>query len=88
MQIMVNDQVAVFVQLVLPVAVFDIDIITGVVLAAFFADRKEDGVVINFGTKFVVPFLHKQNTGFGAGVGLEGVAVQTRQQPESGRVGR
>jgi len=75
MQIMVNDEMAVLVEFILSVAVLDINIITGVVLAAFFNDREENRVIINFGTLFVVTFLNKQNTRFSARVWLEGVAV-------------
>jgi hypothetical protein len=65
---MVNDQMPVSVQLVLSVIAFDIDVIAGVVLAAFLGDGKKDGIVVYLGTKLVIPLLDEQDTGFGAGV--------------------
>ena len=63
------------VKFVLTVAIFDIDVVAGVVLAAFFRYGKKNWVVIDFGAKLVVPFLHKQHAGFCSGMRFEGVAV-------------
>ena len=72
---MVNNQVAVFIQLVLTAAVFYIDIIAGIILAAFLTHRKQDRVVIDSWTEIIVLLLHKQDAGFGSGMGFESVAV-------------
>lgn len=86
-QIVVDNQVSVFVQLIPSVLVFEVNIIAGVVFAAFFAYGKEDGIVIHFGAKFIVPFLHEQHAGFGAGVRFEGVAVQSYDGEDAGAIG-
>ena len=75
-KVVVNDQVAVFIELVGAVAVFEIDIIAGSVLAAIFADSKEDGVIFFFRAEFLIPFLHKQNTSLGASMRFEGILMQ------------
>ena len=86
-QIVVDNQVSVFVQLVLSGSILEVNIIAASVFAAFFAHGKEDGVVIHFGAKFIVPFLHEQHAGFGAGMRFEGVAVQSHDGEDAGPLG-
>ena len=79
-QVVFYDQMSTIVQFVLSAFVKDINVVTGVVLAAFLAHGKENRIVILLGAegalpRIVVPFLQEQHAGFGAGVGLEGVAV-------------
>ena len=78
---MLDDHVAVVVKERLAVLPFLVDVVAGVVLAAVLAGGEEDGVVLGARAKrpgvwVVVPFLQEENAGLGAGMRLEGVAVE------------
>ena len=81
-QVVVNYQVAVAVKLGPAGFVQGAEVVAGVVLAASFGSGKENGVVVLpkaewAGVGVVVPFLEEKDAGFGAGVRLKRVGVQS-----------
>ena len=76
-QVVINNQMSIFVQFILIIAVLKIHVIARIILAAFLGDSEKDRVVLIW-VVVIVPFLQKQNTCFGAGVWLEGVGDANR----------
>lgn len=80
-QVVLDDQVAVVIEQRRAVRGLPVDLVAGGVLGWFAHGGEEDRVIVlpwaeRPGLGIVVPFLHKQHAGLGAGVRLEDVAVQ------------
>ena len=91
-QVVIYHHMSVLVQLVLAVVVLDIDVVAGVVLATSLGNCHEDRIVFEARAVgalrwIVVPLLKKQNAGFGAGMGFEGVGVQADHRQNTGVLG-
>ena len=80
-EIVLHDPVAVLVAQAFAIGRLHIDLVAAVVLAGQTLGGEEDVVVLHLraewtGGRVVIPFLHEEHAGLGAGVGLEGVRVQ------------
>ena len=51
-------------------------LIAGIIFAGLLHGSKENGVIVFFGTIFIIPLLNEQYRRFGAGMRLEYIAMQ------------
>ena len=75
----------VFVQLIMPITVFQKNVTPGIVLASLFGDSEKDRVIFNSRTqrtrsRVIVPLLHKQNARFSPRVWLKRIRMQSNHR--------